>query len=114
MNMDSLKKVIPEYEENYGQVRGTYSQTAECAIFINEATGTIHLRFLDGSDIQIKKGEITGTSKGLTFNIDGAVNVTSKTATVNAEGNVSVKAGGNANVEASGNLVLKGAMIMEN
>lgn len=115
MDLTTLKRVVPEYEESYGQVRGMYSPTIDGAIFFNEATGTIHIRFLDGSDIQVKKGQIDIESNTLNVNIKGNATVHADGNIVaDAGGNATVKAGGNANVEAGGILTLKGAMIMEN
>lgn len=115
MDLGSLKRVVPEYEESYGQVRGMYSPNIDGAIFFNEATGSIHIRFLDGSDIEVKKGQITVTSNTLTVNTAGNVTINAGgNITAQADGNATVKAGGSANVEAGGTLTLKGAMIMEN
>ena len=115
MDLGSLKRVVPEYEESYGQVRGMYSPNTDAAIFFNEATGSIHIRFLDGSDIEVKKDQITVTSSTLTVNITGNVTVNADgNVTAQAGGNATVKAGGNATVQSGGTLTLKGAMIMEN
>ena len=123
MNLDSLKRVVPEYDQSYGQVRGMYSPNIDAAIFFNEATGSVQIRFVDGSNVEVKKGQVNVTSETLTVNINGNATVTAGGNIVaNADGNVNVKAGGsatvkadgNATVEAGGTLTLKGAMIMEN
>lgn len=94
MNLESLKRVVPEYEENYGQVRGMYSPNIDAAIFFNEATGSIHIRFLDGSDIEVKKGQVDITSNTLNVNIAGKATINAGSANVTVQGRADVVAQG--------------------
>lgn len=94
MNLESLKRVVPEYEASYGQVRGMYSPAVDCAIFINEATGSIHLRFVDGSDVEIKKGQVDITSNTLNVNIAGKATINAGSANVTVQGRADVVAQG--------------------
>jgi hypothetical protein len=112
-NLEDVLATVPEYNTNYGKVKGIMSKKLKAAVFFNEETGTINLRFLNGSSIVIKDGEIIETTAKLTINVGGEAKVTAGSLTAEISGAANIKAA-SASVEASGVLRLKGATIMEN
>ena len=112
-NLEDVLATVPEYNTNYGKVKGIMSKKLKAAVFFNEETGTINLRFLNGSSIVIKDGEIIETTAKLTINVGGEAKVTAGSLTAEISGAANIKAA-SASVEASGVLTLKGSTIMEN
>ena len=112
-NLEDVLATVPEYNTNYGKVKGIMSKSLKAAMFFNEASGTINLRFLNGSSIVIKEGEIIETTAKLTINVSGEARVTAGSLVAEINGAASIKAA-SARVEASGVLTLKGSTIMEN
>lgn len=113
VNLEEIGKVIPEYAEHYGDVKGMYSSKAECCFFFNEQSKTMVLRFNDGTTINItKEGWDQKTSK-YNIEVNGPATIKAQSLVADIQGSAQIKAA-TANVEASGVLTLKGATIMEN
>lgn len=104
-NLDDVLATVPEYNTNYGKVKGIMSKKLKAAVFFNEETGTINLRFLNGSSIVIKNGEIVQTSGQLTINVTNHAQINAGSADIQVEGGTSLTTGSlDATVESNANI----------
>lgn len=113
VNLDEIGKVIPEYNEKYGDVKGMYSSKAECCFFFDEQSKTMVLRFNDGTVVNITKEGWDQKTTTYNIEVNGTATVKAQSLVADIQGSAQIKAA-TANVEASGVLTLKGSQILEN
>lgn len=105
-NLEEIAKVIPEYSESYGDIKGLYSIKIGCCIFFNEKESTMTLRFTDGTTLNLTKEGTDLTTSKLAINVSGDATITANSLKANVKGSASITAGGT--------LSLKGSRIEEN